>query len=377
MPIDYSKWKDIEVSDDEDDTHPNVDTPSLFRWRHDARLQRMGEKAAARSEVELGLTDTARKIKELEARMAAATIDTERTELKVKVEELRKQEAEWKAKEDELAKKERLEPWNVDTIGHEGFTKSRVNKVLPAKKETLSDEEKEERMRKFFDAHEKEMEAFGMLRKWEDSKAYLLEHRHLCSDHTASYLTIHCLNLEMKGKHDLMCHVAHQCIVMQYLVELASQLDRCPEDPNLIQSFFHKIAKAEASYLQMFEDELSGFRKRIADRAKVKLAEAQAEAEEEERKQRLGPGGLDPQEVFPTLPQEMQDCFEKQDIPALQKLAETMDKATFAQHLQRCIDSGLWVPNAKDAEEAEATGESKTEEEEFDEPMEPKASTSS
>ena len=38
MPIDYSKWKTIEVSDDEDDTHPNIDTPSLFRWRHQARV---------------------------------------------------------------------------------------------------------------------------------------------------------------------------------------------------------------------------------------------------------------------------------------------------------------------------------------------------
>jgi len=43
MPIDYSKWKDIEVSDDEDDTHPNIDTPSLFKWRHEARIQRMEE----------------------------------------------------------------------------------------------------------------------------------------------------------------------------------------------------------------------------------------------------------------------------------------------------------------------------------------------
>ena len=42
-PIDYSKWKDIEISDDEDDTHPNIDTPSLFKWRHEARLQRMEE----------------------------------------------------------------------------------------------------------------------------------------------------------------------------------------------------------------------------------------------------------------------------------------------------------------------------------------------
>lgn len=44
MPLDYSKWKKIEVSDDEDDTHPNIDTPSLFRWRHRARLERMAER---------------------------------------------------------------------------------------------------------------------------------------------------------------------------------------------------------------------------------------------------------------------------------------------------------------------------------------------
>jgi len=85
MPIDYSKWKDIEVggtdylvlfslplvsqisrnscqyhdnlntlplqiSDDEDDTHPNIDTPSLFRWRHEARVNRMGEFEQKKSE---------------------------------------------------------------------------------------------------------------------------------------------------------------------------------------------------------------------------------------------------------------------------------------------------------------------------------------
>ena len=32
-----------QVSDDEDDTHPNIDTPSLFRWRHQARVQRTKE----------------------------------------------------------------------------------------------------------------------------------------------------------------------------------------------------------------------------------------------------------------------------------------------------------------------------------------------
>ena len=38
-----------QVSDDEDDTHPNVDTASLFRWRHQARMERM-EKAKEEKE---------------------------------------------------------------------------------------------------------------------------------------------------------------------------------------------------------------------------------------------------------------------------------------------------------------------------------------
>ena len=52
--LDYSKWDNIEVSDDEDDTHPNVDTPSLFRWRHQARLDRMKERENEWSEVRQG-----------------------------------------------------------------------------------------------------------------------------------------------------------------------------------------------------------------------------------------------------------------------------------------------------------------------------------
>ena len=32
-----------QVSDDEDETHPNIDTPSLFRWRHQARVEKMEE----------------------------------------------------------------------------------------------------------------------------------------------------------------------------------------------------------------------------------------------------------------------------------------------------------------------------------------------
>ena len=42
-----------QVSDDEDDTHPNVDTPSLFKWRHEARLEREKQQAAEKAKRKL------------------------------------------------------------------------------------------------------------------------------------------------------------------------------------------------------------------------------------------------------------------------------------------------------------------------------------
>lgn len=39
-PFDYSKWDNIEISDDEDDVHPNIDKESWFRLKHRSRVER-------------------------------------------------------------------------------------------------------------------------------------------------------------------------------------------------------------------------------------------------------------------------------------------------------------------------------------------------
>ena len=39
----FANYKIVTMVDDEDDTHPNIDTPSLFKWRHEARVQRLEE----------------------------------------------------------------------------------------------------------------------------------------------------------------------------------------------------------------------------------------------------------------------------------------------------------------------------------------------
>ena len=36
----YSKWDNIELSDDESDLHPNIDKDSWFRMKHRTRIER-------------------------------------------------------------------------------------------------------------------------------------------------------------------------------------------------------------------------------------------------------------------------------------------------------------------------------------------------
>ena len=119
--------------------------------------------------------------------------------LKKVLQELEKKDEDLKKKEAELSKKEKLTPWNVDTIGHEGFTKTVINKKPGRKDEdSLSDEEKEKRMRQFIKENEKTLKKFGMLRRYDDSKQFLQEHPNIVCENTANYLVIWCVNLEVE-----------------------------------------------------------------------------------------------------------------------------------------------------------------------------------
>lgn len=121
------------------------------------------------------------------------------TTLKKVLQDLEEEEKKINEKEKEMEKKERLTPWNIDTIGQDGFTKTVIN-TKPARKgdDSLSDEEKEKRMKQFVKDHEKKLKEFGMLRKYDDSKKFLQEHPYLVCENTANYLVIWCINLEME-----------------------------------------------------------------------------------------------------------------------------------------------------------------------------------
>ncbi|XP_064871578.1 hsp90 co-chaperone Cdc37-like [Oncorhynchus nerka] len=371
--IDYSVWDHIEVSDDEDETHPNIDTPSLFRWRHQARVEKQVAFEEKGEELERNMAECKRRleevqyrVKELEEEGKKEGEEERKTALsKAQAEEkkYRKDQRLWEKKMEEHRREEKKMPWNVDTLSKEGFSKSMLNIKPEATEET--EEQKEEKHQTFVDKHKKEIKHFGMLRRWEDSQKYLSDHPYLVCEETANFLVIMCIDLEVEEKHGLMDQVAHQTIVMQFILELAKSLKIDPR--GCFREFFQKIKTADQPYQEAFTDELESFKERVRGRAKIRIQKAMEEYEEEERQNRLGPGGLDPVEVYDTLPEEMKKCFDDKDISMLQEAISKMDPMEAKGHMKRCIDSGLWVPNANTDNEEDKEEEDEEEDKEDEE----------
>merc|ERR1739838_496458 len=122
----------------------------------------------------------------------------------------------------------------------------------------------------------------------------------------------------------------------------------------------------DQQYVKGFNEELAAFKDRIRKRAKEKVDAAVAEYEEEERQKRLGPGGLDPADVFESLPEELQKCFESQDIELLKETMTKLPDEEARYHLDRCVKSGLWVPDANKNAAADADADAADEDADAD-----------
>uniref|UniRef100_A0A2K5NZF4 Hsp90 co-chaperone Cdc37 n=1 Tax=Cercocebus atys TaxID=9531 RepID=A0A2K5NZF4_CERAT len=258
--VDYSMWDHIEVSNDEDETHPNIDTASLFHWRHQARGQRMEQFQKEKEELDRFCHECKRKVAERQRKLKELEVaeggKAELGRLQAKAQQLRKEDRGWEQKLEEMHKKEKSMPWNVDTLRKDGFSKSMVN-TKPKKVEEDSEEK--------------------------------------CA---------------------LMEQVVPETIVMQFILELAKSLKVDPRA--CFRQFFTKTKTADRQYMEGFHDELEAFKEHVRVRAKLHIEKAMKEYEEEEREKRLGPGGLDPveelQKCFDVKDVQMlQDAISKMD----------------------------------------------------------------
>ncbi len=47
--------------------------------------------------------------------------------------------------------------------------------------------------------------------------------------------------------------------------------------------------------------------------------------------------------------QELKECFETKSVSKLQEVLAKLSKEEASYHMKRCVDSGLWVSDAKSA----------------------------
>ncbi|XP_047435648.1 hsp90 co-chaperone Cdc37-like isoform X2 [Mugil cephalus] len=282
------------------------------------------------------------RLKQLQEEEGGEEREAELMKVRADVKKLSKDEKNFEKLMGEYRRCEKKQPWNVDTISKEGFSKSILNIKPKATEETT--EEKVEMHKTFAQEYGKEIKHFGMLHRWDDSQKYLSDNPHLVCEETANCLVTICIDFEIDEKHALMEQVAHQAIVMQFILDLSRRLEVDPR--GCFRQFFSRIKTADQPYQDAFDRELELLKERVRSCAQIRMESAMKELQEEERQKRLGPGGLDPVEVYESLPKEIQRSFDEKNIQMLQEAMSKLDPEEGKYLLKRCIDSGLWVPES-------------------------------
>jgi len=450
-PFDYSKWDNIELSDDEDDVHPNIDKESWFRMKHRSRVEREDREEADKKKINDEMAKANLRIKEISKILSKASSNDDDSDSDDDLEDIEGLQAELKALQSannanqaKLDHYEKNKKWNVDNlchvveertivnqnVGESKFSESGFalpkdgeavaaaaavaedNKVeandesgVPSKElsaakiadvdnetktttKTSSSAVKKESstttkaitkatpklvqpqpietinsvavsMMTYHDFTEKYahvVEEFMAIDSLDRSKDFLLQKGDiLLQENASSYLLLASLEDEMNGFHEKMKLVARQSQIVSNIAELAKSLQRHPG--NVIVPFFQRME--DKQLYAGFMEGVNQFIKRIEVRAVQKKAEIEEErarevlekgADAEDAvdiseiplEQRLGPGGLDPMEVFESLPESMQEAFESRQKEKLEEALRSMTVDEAEYHMKRCVDSGLW-----------------------------------
>lgn len=124
-PFDYSKWDKIELSDDEEDVHPNIDRESWFRMKHRSRVEREEHEDKDKKRIKEEIQKASQRIKMLERDLQKINKqkeddsdsdddDLDDTEaIKIEIEELQTQNRQRQSKLDDYEKNKK---WNVDNM---------------------------------------------------------------------------------------------------------------------------------------------------------------------------------------------------------------------------------------------------------------------
>jgi len=335
--FDYSKWDNIELSDDEDDVHPNIDKDAWFRLKHRTRVEKDEDNSVKEGKLN----------KRLEQIRSELAVFGEAGQTHTKALKLKKEADQIEA---DLAKMRKDTKWNADnmckTTENRGVVTGTTGPDV-GPEPRLGPEAGTEGYCEFIEQNEALLEQFIELgsQDLEASRDFLREHGGtlLQGEHAETYLLLDCLEKEMNGQHDAMVLSARQNQLLTQLREFSRSAGRPARDG--VVPIFEKIIDDEGT-ADSFNDAVQSFIARIVKRApeKKKEMDAAARSEEDVDPDTVGPGGLTPDAVFATLPEEMQQAFITKDMQRLMRAVESLPAEEAKYHMRRCEDSGLWVP---------------------------------
>lgn len=136
--FDYSKWDNIELSDDESDLHPNIDKESWFRLKHRSRLEREEREDEEVKGLNQKTKEDKARISIIEARLKAANSaqasgdddnDAQYEDLDALQIELNELKGQIAIREKRIGDIQERRKWNIDNICKTKEEKTIVNKL--------------------------------------------------------------------------------------------------------------------------------------------------------------------------------------------------------------------------------------------------------
>lgn len=341
--VDYSKWDRLELSDDEDTFYEGFDRNLNIRVNRMCREDK----------------DT-----EIDERISRA------------------EEAQDHQMASELQSKRPLHVDNICKVSEDRtiIMPARDSSAYVAKEAAFSAPE----FRAFKEKHAELLQEFARA-DWEESLQLLEKRGDVLLDahgHAENAFLLEAYDVELREKgEDLLRQYGLQVEVLAQIRHLSVSSSRPARD--LVRRYYDKFRSGEAreALEERVSQQLDRIRRQAALRrrpppqassdgagaAAIAVASAAASASpaaatasesgkfDEMRKAplveamytmtpelRRGPGGLDPVEVFESLPVNLQAAFKEGSMEKLHEAAEEIDEGEFDVHLQRCIDSGLW-----------------------------------
>ncbi|XP_003380533.1 Hsp90 co-chaperone Cdc37 [Trichinella spiralis] len=180
MPIDYSKWKDIEVSDDEDDLSPHFEKNAFFEMRHRERINRMEEE-----------------------KQYDDMIEEKYKSVSMELEKLKEQQQQ------------------------DGFERTCISTASSGEVEV-----------DFNEAENDALFNFSLMHEFDDSMRILMRYPRLCDQRALKFLTNQMVVSGVNGMNKLAEDIAHQRVLLSCLLHNAKMKNAHPKDRSYIAEFF-------------------------------------------------------------------------------------------------------------------------------------------